>query len=96
MSELWDNLSRSERYGACDDESRSAGFGEAPQQAFLRPSRAAKIASVATLALLAVSALPLNGIISPTLDKNIPPYENRFILFVRVYRYTDIGKVVSQ
>lgn len=32
-----------------------AGFGEAPQQAFLRPSRAAKIASVATLALLAVS-----------------------------------------
>ena len=35
-----------------------AGFGEAPQQAFLRPSRAAKIASVATLALLAVSALP--------------------------------------
>ena len=38
--------------------SRSAGFGEAPQQAFLRPFRAAKIASVATLALLAVSALP--------------------------------------
>ena len=33
-----------------------AGFGEAPQQAFLRPSRDAKIASVATLALLAVSA----------------------------------------
>lgn len=58
MSELWDNLSRSERYGACDDESQSAGFGEAPQQAFLRPPRAAKIASVATLALLAVSALP--------------------------------------
>ena len=57
MSDLWDNLSRSERCGACDDESRSAGFGEAPQQAFLRPSRAAKIASVATLALLAVSAL---------------------------------------
>lgn len=58
MSDLWDNLSRSERCGACDDESRSAGFGEAPQQAFLRPSRAAKIASVATLALLAGSALP--------------------------------------
>ena len=38
--------------------SRSAGFGEAPQQAFLRPPRAAKIASVATLALLAVSAPP--------------------------------------
>lgn len=37
-----------------------AGFGEAPQQAFLRPSRAAKIASVATLALLAVSAFPGN------------------------------------
>ena len=34
---------------------KSGGFGEAPQQAFLRPSRAAKIASVATLALLAVS-----------------------------------------
>ena len=33
-----------------------AGFGEAPQQAFLRPTRDAKIASVATLALLAVSA----------------------------------------
>ena len=59
MSELWDNLSRSERYVACDDESQSAGFGEAPQQAFLRPEGAAKIASVATLALLAVSALPL-------------------------------------
>ena len=38
-----------------------AGFGEAPQQAFLRPSRAAKIASVATLALLAVSAYPQKG-----------------------------------
>ena len=37
---------------------KSGGFGEAPQQAFLRPSRAAKIASVATLALLAGSALP--------------------------------------
>ena len=37
MSELWDNLSQSERYGACDDESRSAGFGEAPQQAFCGP-----------------------------------------------------------
>ena len=37
-----------------------AGFGEAPQQAFLRPSRDAKIASVATLALLAVSAFPGN------------------------------------
>ena len=41
---LWDNLSQ------------SAGFGEAPQQAFLQPPRDAKIASVATLALLAVSA----------------------------------------
>ena len=41
-----------------DKMSRSPGFGEAPQQAFLRPPRAAKIASVATLALLAVSALP--------------------------------------
>ena len=61
MSDLWDNLSRSERCGACDDESRSAGFGEAPQQAFLRPTRAAKIASVATLALLAVSALANSG-----------------------------------
>ena len=37
-----------------------AGFGEAPQQAFLQPSRDAKIASVATLALLAVSAFPGN------------------------------------
>lgn len=44
-----------------DKMSRSTGFGEAPQQAFLRPSRAAKIASVATLALLAVSALPQNS-----------------------------------
>ena len=35
-----------------------AGFGEAPQQAFLRPTRDAKIASVATLALLAVSVYP--------------------------------------
>lgn len=37
-----------------------AGFGEAPQQAFLQPPRDAKIASVATLALLAVSASPGN------------------------------------
>ena len=44
-----------------DKMSRSPGFGEAPQQAFLRPPRAAKIASVATLALLAVSALPLEN-----------------------------------
>ena len=42
---LWDNLSQ------------SAGFGEAPQQAFLQPPRDAKIASVATLALLAICAL---------------------------------------
>ncbi len=46
---LWDNLSQ------------SAGFGEAPQQAFLQPPRDAKIASVATLALLAVSAYPGKG-----------------------------------
>lgn len=38
-----------------------AGFGEAPQQALLRPTRDAKIASVATLALLAVSAYPQKG-----------------------------------
>ena len=35
-----------------------AGFGETPQQAFLRPSRDAKIASVATLALLAKTHKP--------------------------------------
>ena len=35
-----------------------AGFGEVPQQAFLQPMRDVKIASVATLALLAVSADP--------------------------------------
>lgn len=46
---LWDNLSQ------------SAGFGEVPQQAFLQPPRDAKIASVATLALLAVSASPGKG-----------------------------------
>ena len=62
MSELWDNLSRSDRSGACDDESRSPGFGEAPQQAFVRPPRAAQIASVATLALLAVSALSVSSV----------------------------------
>ena len=37
-----------------------AGFGEALQQAFLQPPRDAKIASVATLALLAVSVSPGN------------------------------------
>ena len=72
------------------------GLGRLPNKHFRMAFGLAKMASVSTLALLAVSALPLNGIISPTLDKNIPPYENRFILFVRVYRYTDIGKVVSQ
>ena len=50
-------MSRSELSEVCADESQSAGFGEAPQQAFLQPPRDAKIASVATLALLAVSAL---------------------------------------
>ena len=34
---------------------------EAPQQAFLRPPPGAKIASVNTLALLAVSCKPENG-----------------------------------
>ena len=48
-TKLWDNLSQ------------SAGFGEAPQQAFLQLPRDAKIASVATLALLAVSAYPGKG-----------------------------------
>ena len=38
-----------------------AGFGEAPQQGFLRSRRNAKTASVATLALLAVSAQPGKG-----------------------------------
>ena len=37
-----------------------AGFGEAPQQAFLRPPRGAKIASVYTLALLAIPCVPAN------------------------------------
>ena len=37
-----------------------AGFGEAPQQAFLQPAGMQKKASVATLALLAVSAFPGN------------------------------------
>ena len=74
MSELWDNLSRSERYGACDDESQSAGFGEAPQQAFLRPPRAAKIASVATLALLAVSARPLKCAKNGGCAFTLPPF----------------------
>ena len=48
-------LRRGAGYGACADD---AGFGEAPQQAFLRLPRAAKMASVSTLALLAVSASP--------------------------------------
>ncbi|PWM61501.1 MAG: hypothetical protein DBX63_07500 [Clostridia bacterium] len=37
----------------CRRVPKSAGFGEAPQQAFLRPPWGAKMASVATLALLA-------------------------------------------
>lgn len=37
------------------------GFGEAPQQAFLQAPRGAKIASVYTLALLAVPCNPENG-----------------------------------
>lgn len=56
--------------------SRSAGFGEAPQQAFLRPFRAAKIASVATLALLAVSAL------SPKQHK-----KRRCVFLLRILRF---------
>ena len=50
---------------------RRRGFGEAPQQAFLRPSLAAKIASVATLALLAVSVLPYNPY---GFDGTYPPF----------------------
>lgn len=41
-----------------DTVARSGGFGVQPQQAFLRPLWGAKIASVYTLALLAVSAYP--------------------------------------
>ena len=55
--EFWDILSQSS-IAEFVLTSPKAGFGEAPQQAFLRPSRDAKIASVATLALLAVSAYP--------------------------------------
>lgn len=40
---------------------KSAGFGEAHQQAFLRPPRGAKIASVYTLALLARLCNPQNS-----------------------------------
>jgi len=40
--------------------SRSAGFGEAPQQAFLPPPAGAKIVSVYTLTLLAESRTPGN------------------------------------
>ena len=38
-SELWDKMSRSELSEVCADESQSAGFGEAPQQAFSRVLR---------------------------------------------------------
>lgn len=54
-------MSRSELSEVCADESQSAGFGEAPQQAFLQAPRGAKIASVYTLALLAVPCNPKNG-----------------------------------
>lgn len=37
--ELWDKMSRSELSEVCADESQSAGFGEAPQQAFSRDLR---------------------------------------------------------
>ena len=82
--------------GLLDTLSRSsAGLGSSPTSIFtgLWP---VKISECGHTRIACHYALPLNGIISPTLDKNIPPYENRFILFVRVYRYTDIGKVVSQ
>lgn len=56
---LWDRMSQSKaRRGSV--EPQPTGFGEVPQQAFFAPSRGAKIASVATLALLAVSVLPGN------------------------------------
>ena len=54
---FWDILSQSS-IAEFVLTSPKAGFGEAPQQAFLQPSRDAKIASVAKLALLAVSAYP--------------------------------------
>ncbi len=40
--------------------SRSAGFGEAPQQAFSQPLGAVKSSSVATLELLAKTCTPLD------------------------------------
>ena len=45
-------LRRGAGYGACADD---AGFGEAPQQAFSRGLGPVKMASVSTLALLAVT-----------------------------------------
>jgi hypothetical protein len=41
--------------------SQRAGFGEAPQQAFLRACGPAKISGVATPELLAVCAPPIHG-----------------------------------
>lgn len=52
----------------------SAGFGEAPQQALLQPSRDAKITSVATLALLAVSAYPGKGAKNGGRVFTLPPF----------------------
>lgn len=52
MSEL-SALAESEGYEVRDDD---AGLGRLPNKRFCRPPRGAKIASVATLALLAVNA----------------------------------------
>lgn len=62
---------------------RSAGFGEAPQQAFLQAPRGAKIASVYTLALLAVSCSPENG------AKNGGHAFLRFLRFLAVFDCPD-------
>lgn len=59
------------------------GFGEAPQQAFLQAPRGAKIASVYTLALLAVSCSPENG------AKNGGHAFLRFLRFLAVFDCPD-------
>jgi len=70
--------------------SQRAGFGEAPQQAFLRACGPAKISGVATPELLAVCALPINSL---KLDLFHPLHGGEFsVIIALVYFFKNFSE----
>ena len=70
--------------------SQRAGFGEAPQQAFLRAPAQQKFRSVATSELLAVCALPINSL---KLDLFHPLHGGEFsVIIALVYFFKNFSE----